>query len=267
MKVCVIKNEYYQKKIGYLLYFDKNETFYIELLENVDKKGMPLIMRHFYEMGIKSVDAYWSKKWVEERIIPKERQNISSIIKDNNLKKYDEYKLLLLGRGRCSQDECCVEEINVNELPNEIKERFKFRLQDCLDIGEELMLIFQNGEVKKINIQNLKEINDKMSKIINNKDLFLEMEITPGGYAIEFIGNIILNSEDLYQKSKKVNINFNDIKKYISEKVVNTIEAAEIMNCSRQNINDLVKRKKVIPLKKTLKGQLFLKNELEEKMW
>ncbi|MBQ8292873.1 MAG: DNA-binding protein [Bacilli bacterium] len=57
---------------------------------------------------------------------------------------------------------------------------------------------------------------------------------------------------------------FENIKKYICERVVNTTEATKIMNCSRQNINDLVKRKKIVPIKKTLKGQLFLKNELEQ---
>lgn len=95
MKVCVIKNEYHHKILAYLLYFEQNNTFYIELIENNDTLGMSIILKHFCNLGKRTIAAYWSKKWVCERMVPKDRQNISSIIKDNNLKTYDEYKLLL----------------------------------------------------------------------------------------------------------------------------------------------------------------------------
>lgn len=39
-------------------------------------------------------------------------QNTSSIIKDNDLKYYDEYKILLLEKCRYSQDNFMVEEPN-----------------------------------------------------------------------------------------------------------------------------------------------------------
>ena len=94
MKVCVIKNEHYNKIIAYLIYYEKSNDFYIELIENSDTLGMPIILKHFYDLGKKTINSYWSKKWVCERIVPKERQNISTIIKDNNLKCYDEYKIL-----------------------------------------------------------------------------------------------------------------------------------------------------------------------------
>lgn len=87
-------------------------------------------------------------------------------------------------------------------------------------------------------------------KIVNNINFISEFEITSGGYGLEFLGNIYLDSEDLYKKSVDTGITLKGIKKYIDERVVNTIEATKIMNCSRQNINDLVKRNKIIPIKK-----------------
>ena len=40
-----------------------------------------------------------SKIWVEQRIIPSDRQNIAEILRDNNLKEYDEFELLMLAMG------------------------------------------------------------------------------------------------------------------------------------------------------------------------
>lgn len=264
MKVCVIKNEYYHKILGYLFYYEQNNTFYIELTENSDTFGMPIIFKHFYDLGKRTIDGYWSKKWVCERIVPKDRQNISSIIKDNNLKSYDEYKLLLLGKGRCSQDDCMVEEIKEEALPLEIKKRFDKRISDCLNIGSEFLLFFKNGEIRKIDHKKLIKINELMANIVNKQNLISEYEVSLGGYGLEFLNNIFLDSLDLYKASIDTGVVFENIKKYICERVVNTTEATKIMNCSRQNINDLVKRKKIVPIKKTLKGQLFLKNELEQ---
>ncbi len=38
-------------------------------------------------------------------------------------------------------------------------------------------------------------------KIVNNINFISEFEITSGGYGLEFLGNIYLDSEDLYKKS------------------------------------------------------------------
>ena len=50
--------------------------------------------------------------------------------------------------------------------------------------------------------------------------------------------------------------------KYLSKNIINTNEAAEILNCSRQNIDDLVKRKKLIPIRVLPRDRLFLKEDI-----
>lgn len=51
-----------------------------------------------------TVNAYWSKVWVQQRIAPTDRQNLGQILKDNGLDEYDEFQLLMLANGRCVQD-------------------------------------------------------------------------------------------------------------------------------------------------------------------
>lgn len=60
--------------------------------------------------------------------------------------------------------------------------------------------------------------------------------------------------------------NDDELKAFIAENVITTMEAAEILNCSRQNIDRLVTvSKKLTPIKKLLKDKLFLKSEVEAK--
>ncbi|MCR5523965.1 MAG: helix-turn-helix domain-containing protein [Clostridia bacterium] len=50
-------------------------------------------------------------------------------------------------------------------------------------------------------------------------------------------------------------------------RVVNTAEAAKILNCSRQNIDDLIKRGKIKPIKEMANDKLFLKSDILKREW
>jgi len=54
-----------------------------------------------------------------------------------------------------------------------------------------------------------------------------------------------------------------ELKAFINENIITTMEAAEILNCTRQNIDRMVTvSKKLTPIKKTLKDKLFLKSDV-----
>ena len=54
----------------------------------------------------------------------------------------------------------------------------------------------------------------------------------------------------------------NELKQFIIENIITTLEAAEILNCSRQNIDKLMQKGKLIPVKQTLRDKLFLKSDI-----
>ena len=56
----------------------------------------PLILSSFLKKGQKTINAYWSRIWVQQRIVPSDRQNLGMILRDNGLDFYDEYKLLTM---------------------------------------------------------------------------------------------------------------------------------------------------------------------------
>ena len=100
MKIFAIRDEstQEQKDLAYLLYYEQEKRFYIELPENADAWETPLLLDSFVKRGETTVNSYWSRIWVEQRIVPPDRQNIGEILRDNHLKEYDEYALLILTR-------------------------------------------------------------------------------------------------------------------------------------------------------------------------
>ena len=87
MKICRICDEYYPElgDLGYLLYFENTHRFYIEIADGLDYWYAPPIMDWYIEHGIEYVDAEWSLKWVQNRIIPPDRQNIDDLVKRDKL--------------------------------------------------------------------------------------------------------------------------------------------------------------------------------------
>lgn len=57
-----------------------------------------------------------------------------------------------------------------------------------------------------------------------------------------------------------------ELKQFIVDNVVTTSEATEILCCSRQYINQLIKENKLIPIKKINHITLFLKSDVEARL-
>ncbi|HDR7450289.1 DNA-binding protein [Bacillus cereus] len=57
--------------------------------------------------------------------------------------------------------------------------------------------------------------------------------------------------------------------KFVNVEIVNTSEALEILECSRQNLNKLVKSGTLVPIKEMVRDKLFFKEDIlnrKEKM-
>ncbi|AZV57954.1 helix-turn-helix domain-containing protein [Clostridium sp. AWRP] len=61
----------------------------------------------------------------------------------------------------------------------------------------------------------------------------------------------------MYQFNSK-----NELFKFLSGNIINTNEAKQILGCTRQNIDDLVKRGKLVPIKVFPRDRLFLKEDV-----
>ena len=271
MKIFVIKSDdkTIREDLAYLFYYEKKKQFIIELPDDADYWETPMLLSAFVKRGEYTVDSKWSKIWVQQRIVPTDRQNLGQILKENKLKEYDEFELLVLGKGRCAQDDYYIEQITEEQIPASIKERANKRIEEVVPLDDfQLLVFFSNGKVKKCDVRKCFDKKEALSTfMVRSPSMFDYARIKVGGYGVYWEENMFISDVELYEIGEEIPLTMDDFKNFVSHRVINTAEASELLNCSRQNIDDLIRRDKLHPVKSTEKNKLFIKNEVEKRKW
>lgn len=270
MKIFAIRDESAneQKDLAYLFYYELEKRFYIELPEGAEPWELPLLLDSFVKQNETTVNSYWSKIWVQQRIIPTDRQNIGEILRDNQLEEYDEYELLTLAMGRCAQDDYYLVPMNEKDLPEEIRKRFATRIEDVLPLDDYCLLVFfRDGVIKKCDLKKHFEKTKGFQILLKKPEYFEHVQMQTGGYGVAWDVNMSISDSVLYRMGKIVPLTAADFRNFVTHRVINATEAAELLGCSRQNIIDLTKRGKLHPLKTSDKNTLYLKSEILKRNW
>lgn len=265
MRIFAVRDESLpaDKILAYLIYYEKAKAFYIELPDDADPWETPPILSSFVKKGERSVNSYWSRLWVQQRIVPPDRQNIGSILKENGLWEYDDFSLLILSEGRCAQDDCYIEELPAARLPRLLLSRWRTKVEDVVPLEPpRLLVFFRNGETGIVDVSLLTEAVPACEPYFRRPEWFDRVEVQPDGYGVHWNEQAALSDAQLYQHRQPVPLSMNDFRTFVRQRVVSTAEACELLDCSRQNIDDLVRRKKLQPVRKDAKNRLFLKSEL-----
>lgn len=53
-----------------------------------------------------------------------------------------------------------------------------------------------------------------------------------------------------------------ELAEFVQNEIINTTEALEILQCSRQNLNELVKREVITPIRDLPRDRLFFKEDI-----
>ena len=75
----------------------------------------------------------------------------------------------------------------------------------------------------------------------------------------------MISDRELYEKSESIPLSLEDFIGFVQHRIVNANEACQLLGCSRQNIDDLMKRDKLHPIRKDAKYKLFLKSEIMQR--
>ncbi len=261
MKIYEIINEENASSVGVLLHYEKENTVIIELMETLDEWTAPLLFTAYVKKGIFTIPRDISFLWVQERVIPSGRQNINAILKNHHLKTYDEMNLLLLSKARCSQDHYCICESDA--LPKYVRKRQQKNLRECLMLEEnQLLCFFKDDMAKKMNLDRLRHV-EGVDKVLKNEKLFQSGKMGADGYYVTFNDSIDIPAAALYETKGGLPITYSDFITYIQKNVSDTAEVCEALDCSRQNLAYLVKKERLSPVKENVKGNLFLKADIE----
>ena len=249
--------------LAYLLYYETSGRFIIELNPSVGEWDMPPILSSFLRRGTMTVDHYWSRIWVEQRIIPPDRQNLGMILKEFHLKEYDPFSLLMIAKGKCSQDDCYLMPLKENAFPDELKERLRHKIRDVFKTSEDrILLAYFDGTVLPVEKTVLESENSRLARLLSYHKGLSGLKLSPGGHGLEWNEDQYITEEQLRKAAGSGQVTFSDILIFVKNNLISTGEAAAMLDCSRQNINDLVRRKKLFPVRKEGNNSLFLRSDI-----
>ena len=109
--------------------------------------------------------------------------------------------------------------------------------------------------------------NEKIASILRNKKILDTVEVGVGGYSITFNQSIEIDKRVLIEKGTEIKISAQDFYSFVNQNIVDTAEACEILQCSKQNLTYLMKTGKVKPIRQGLRENLFYKGNIEENTW
>lgn len=98
---------------GKLYYDDRRNEFRLKFRDDIDLENdnPPAYVKSFIRSKGTDIGGWVAWMWVTDRIIPKDRQNIASILRDAGLKHYREIDMLELCMGRCTFDNMYLERV------------------------------------------------------------------------------------------------------------------------------------------------------------
>ena len=241
LKIFAIKNKKYI--FGYFFVDLENDDCYIELNEGLD--NYPVFFDIFINKKKYIIESYWTRKWIEERVIPAERQNINDILKDNGFKYYNEILMIIASKAHSSMDDNYLKEIKYNEISDFVKERRKHLIKDFIYLKEKnkIIVFFEDGISKMIDL-----------KTKNNKPFINSFGSELISTSYEFY-----SYDDIYKNGEETPLLYDDLLNYIGDNILSTNAIKKEYDYSRQYVNKLKQEKKIYELH----DNLFIYNDIK----
>lgn len=270
MKIFAIRDNYDGKiiDIGYFFYYEKSGEYYIELNEGLDEWDCPFIIDHFVREGQLVMDQYYSRLFISQRIVPQDRQNLGQILKDNGLEEYDEARLFILADGRCAQDECYIVPIAYEKLPKQIRQRRNRITSVNFHSPCSYILTFADGRTGRVELPLLGREDGRISRLLAYKHLLKEAYVSPAGTELILSEQVRITYDRLYRAvtmaDSEIFPHGDSLREFMIGNLATTQDAMDMLQCTRQNVNDLVKRGRLVPLDLNGKIQMFLKSDIQK---
>lgn len=99
------------KEHAILTYNEDSEQYAVHIPKSLDCNALPAILSLLAKQGIRELDDKWARRFVSERVVPADRQNIGMIMRKLHMKKYSEFPILEYTSGRCCMDDFYLQEI------------------------------------------------------------------------------------------------------------------------------------------------------------
>lgn len=121
-----------------------------------------------------------------------------------------------------------------------LEKRFRRKIDSAVTAGKNTLIVFfKDGKTKKCNIKKIAGGDRGYAFLEANEEYFKNVEMQPGGNGVKWENIFVFSYEQLYQAGEELKLSYEEFVCCIRNGLVNTAEAAQMLDCSRQNIDDL----------------------------
>lgn len=261
MKICEIHDDFRNIVIGYLYYYENNDSYLIELSEALSPDEVPVFFEYFIRNHIYTVNAEWSHKYVQSRVVPRDRQNLGEILKNAGLKTYDMFKLLMLSAGKCSQDDCSIH--IVNGIPSWLDERKKKWLRNAAPLSEfRLFVSFEDGCNRIIDMHDIFDNDRTLAVLLEREDDFKRVELRGSGRYLDYGAGREVMYDKLYPAGEKLQLSNDVLETVFKNSYVDISFICDKYTVSKQYVNKKLQAKGVSPVMKSGTGYIYNKSDI-----
>ncbi len=115
-------------------------------------------------------------------------------------------------------------------------------------MNNRLLVFFLDGSVKQYDLTAMFENDSSFGILLKQPAWFRNVRLQPGGHGIQWSDRLTVSDRALYAMGTSVPLTLEDFRSFVTERIVNAQEAAELLGCSRQYITELVKGVKLRPI-------------------
>ena len=128
-----------------------------------------------------------------------------------------------------------------------------------------LLVVFENGVAKLFDVRPIMADYPEYAAL-ENPDLFALVQVEAGGYGVSWTSELDASEGELWQDGVELPLTAADLRDFVARNVVDTSEVCELLSCTRQNVDDLVRRRKLAPVHATSRSKLFLRSEVSTRL-
>lgn len=261
MKICEIHDDYRDLVVGYLYYYENNDSYLIELSEDLSTDASPVFFESFIRHQEFTVNAEWSRKYVQSRVVPRDRQNLGEILKNAGLSTYDMFKLLIPSAGKCSQDDCSIRVVNM--VPSWLEERKSRWISNVAPLSNfRLFVSFEDGSSRIIDMHNIFENDRTLAVLLEREDDYKRVEIRASGRYLDFGAGKEIMYDRLYSAGENLQLSNYDLETIFKNSYADISYICEKYSVSKQYVNKRLKDKGVSPAMKSRAGYIYKKSDI-----
>ena len=201
---------------------------------------------------------------MESRLVPRSRQNLGEVRRENGLTEYDSLRLLEMTEGRNSQDDCYLEPLRPGDAPTWFLAREADRVAEVVALeGFRLLVAFRSGEVRVCTASDLEQCSEGLERVLSDEMAFARVEVAAGGRGARWGSMLYIGDDVLRAAGQPIPLTWADLRRIAPALLVDAAEAARELDCTRQNINALMKRGALSAAKSSDKATLFMRSDIQ----